>query len=797
MALAPFESVLRWDAELVRLSRGVGRFNLEIGVALERLKRKGWHRELGYSSLDGYALERCSRIGRWAKDAAALARRLECLPHLRVALVQGRVSLSMATLVSVHANAETDEFMTAKAQRSTVRQMRLYLKALAVRDERMGREDDPGGRMDDRGGRVETDSSGGDATGDSARDEVAGEADGGEVTGNASGEEVTGDAGGGEVAGDEEKCRLSVSMTRSDYLVWERSLLLLRQLMGHVDDEALVSALLAEADATLLEAVPKSSAQAEPDAEKQAAEQRQWEEVLSVMRAESARRCEQNFRGRADRTAVGAADGSTKPNADRELLQQHEQAIREIEAAQTPRELDLWIHARCREHAQRDFEIGRLALWLRLSDGWNRLGYASQAQYAQERVGMSLASLQSKQFVARRAARLPLIREALVTGRIGFEAARQVARVATGETVEAWVDRAQQRTVKHLREEADMGVELIRSSGRSGCRPPNEEHVQQLADVERALLTGEVELRSDWPIYSRQARKESGAVDADGAPGGAAGPEGDDATQMSGGRGDAGEGSDATQMSGGRRGRSGDAPICLGWLLGLVDEYGNPTAAHVKGGGAGGEDLEAVLAALAKELCVGPRLRRRAGQGDVTITLWLTRETYWCWKHLEARSRRWLPRTVSFVRFLSLCIWNTHRHEVPLTVAFSGVYARDRYRCTSPVCCRRTVQPHHLRKRSQGGGDEEENVAALCCDCHLEGVHAGRLAVEPPASRMLWTIGRDGGLAVLGRKKIKDRGAVAPASGDCGPGDPGRAAHQTAVSFGATWSRAPQPSSGG
>jgi hypothetical protein len=34
-------------------------------------------------------------------------------------------------------------------------------------------------------------------------------------------------------------------------------------------------------------------------------------------------------------------------------------------------------------------------------------------------------------------------------------------------------------------------------------------------------------------------------------------------------------------------------------------------------------------------------------------------------------------------------------------------------------------------------GDKEKNVAALCCDCHLEGVHAGRLAVQPPASRTL------------------------------------------------------------
>ena len=221
----------------------------------------------------------------------------------------------------------------------------------------------------------------------------------------------------------------------------------------------------------------------------------------------------------------------------------------------------------------------------------------------------------------------------------------------------------------------------------------------------------------------------------------------------------------AAFRSGVREGGRVDGLSSLGWMLGLVDEYGNPTAAHVSSGGTGGKDLEATLTALAKELCVGPRKRRGARKGDVTLTLWLTRETYWAWKQLEERARRWLPRTVSFVRFLSLCIWNAYRYEVPLKAAYARIYARDRYRCTCPVCCQRTVQPHHLRKRSQGGGDEDENVAALCCDCHLEGVHQGRLAVEPPASRMLWSIGRDGGLVVLGRKKIKDVGWVETGAG--------------------------------
>ena len=196
----------------------------------------------------------------------------------------------------------------------------------------------------------------------------------------------------------------------------------------------------------------------------------------------------------------------------------------------------------------------------------------------------------------------------------------------------------------------------------------------------------------------------------------------------------------------------------LPWLLGLVDDYGRPTSAHADAASndEGRKSLERTLDELAAELCVGKQSQGGPKGGDRILRLRLRNETYRYWKRLERLARRWLPRDVSFLRFISLCIWNAHRYEVEGTVAYSHIYARDGYRCTSPVCCKRTVQPHHIRPRSKGGGDEDENVTSLCCECHLEGVHQGRLTVEPPASHMLWSIGRDRGLVVLGRKKIAE-----------------------------------------
>src|ERR1044072_5560179 len=73
--------------------------------------------------------------------------------------------------------------------------------------------------------------------------------------------------------------------------------------------------------------------------------------------------------------------------------------------------------------------------------------------------------------------------------------------------------------------------------------------------------------------------------------------------------------------------------------------------------------------------------------------------------------RKLLPYLVAVLR--KACL--TEGGEVP---EYFGVYRRDAFRCSSPVCTRRDVTPHHLVFRSRGGGDEDENVASLCVWCH-------------------------------------------------------------------------------
>ncbi len=113
-----------------------------------------------------------------------------------------------------------------------------------------------------------------------------------------------------------------------------------------------------------------------------------------------------------------------------------------------------------------------------------------------------------------------------------------------------------------------------------------------------------------------------------------------------------------------------------------------------------------------------------------------------------------------WLRFCCLSLWKAWRHLLEPSVAYGHIYIRDRHRCTSPVCTRRDVTPHHLQFRSQGGTDDDDNVASVCVWCHLLGIHSGRTRaqgrIEPSgASQIRWELGGRGEpfLVVEGRER--------------------------------------------
>ena len=629
----PLERVRAADERLFELALGNGRDRLELGTLLNEFARKSWHHELGYSSLEAYALQNCGRSARWVSETRTLARRLSELPALRRALLDGRVGWSMAELVARHASADTDVALAALASRSTVRQLRSLFAAVSERAE-SGQMPMPGlnaGQTSADSEASEVVAAGQMSAGDDSAGLASSEADaeagaGGQMSaGPKSGQGQT-SAGGrvepapSDIVGQmsarllaaaeaDVECTLRVTLSTKDALLFAWTHRFFEHLVGsRQGSDFFLEAMLAEAAEELTPTdidrlIPMEKAAAGLDAKRLA-----WLEQLAAWREESERLCEHNVPAR--------------------------QAL-EIPENVSEGDLHERIVALNKKMTAREVALGEAAQSFQRMDGWLRLGYASLAQYARERLGMSASSLKSKLTLARRL-HAP-VKEALRSGRVGHAAAMAISTVATAGSAEAWVDRARRRTVKHLREDVNAARMLNQST------PPTDEQVRQVQAIETRILQGD-----------HSAMEE---------------PKG--------------------QTSAG-------APIRLSLRV--------------------SRDISRALRCF--ERVMGPRL-------DGSTMRFLCNKFWDAWKHMCNRREKW-----------------------------SHIYARDRYECTSPVCSRHDMTPHHLLFRSKGGTDDPFNMAGDCLWCHLEGIHGGRITVTGTADDMTWTIGRKHPLRVEGRELI-------------------------------------------
>ena len=184
--------------------------------------------------------------------------------------------------------------------------------------------------------------------------------------------------------------------------------------------------------------------------------------------------------------------------------------------------LDTRIRQYTAELASRDLFFGRVAQRFLALRGWQALGFVSEAHYARERLGMSRASLRTKVTLARRTHGLDHLIDALQQGRIGFEAAQLVARIATPTTEGAWLERATRRTFKHLREEVQAVELAARFAGQTDRSPPSDEHIEQMQALERAILSGELlrKVTSNSLADSPDEEAPDDPVQISGTPGG-------------------------------------------------------------------------------------------------------------------------------------------------------------------------------------------------------------------------------------------------------------------------------------
>lgn len=507
-----------------------------------------------------------------------------------------------------------------------------------------------------------------------------------------------------------------------------------RTLLDHLGDRTLddqIAALLAEGYGTLLAQLPRGAVEEHDLCAATTARQR-WREELMRRRAEAEARREKS---RVPGNPAGGTD-SEPPTAAPIAL---EAAMGGAQlAAASARELDELVRRVSAALARHELELCQRVLQLHRAGGWRALGYASEAQFARERLGMSRSSLLGRRCLASKLEALPAIAEAIGRGQLGVEAALQVARIATPTTEAAWVHQARRRTLKHLREEVAAALVAVRVSGEVDCPPPSNAELEAFHDLERAVVGGRI-----W----ESLRRGGGGVGHERPPrdGEEVPPEGSAA--VAGEQPLKDEVSDRESPKHNESRRSGIAPgfstpndpLSQAWPTALQS-----LASWLEGG---------LQTSAAQRRYGSPVVRHCKHQGRSQLRLWVSRETYDAWHALEMRARGWLPRGMTWIRFLCLSLWGAWGHVVCVDTPYRSVYVRDRWRCMSPVCNRRDVTPHHILFRSRGGSDAAHNVIALCTWCHLFGVHGGVIRAEGTANAMSWEIGPRGGPSVTVRAR--------------------------------------------
>ncbi|NNE47200.1 MAG: HNH endonuclease [Rhodothermales bacterium] len=365
--------------------------------------------------------------------------------------------------------------------------------------------------------------------------------------------------------------------------------------------------------------------------------------------------------------------------------------------------LDTRIRHHSAELASRDLFFGRMAQRFLALRGWQTLGFATEAHYARERLGMSRASLRSKLSLARRSQGLDHIIDALQQGQIGFEAAQLLTRIATPETERAWVTPATRRTYKHLREEVQTVELATRFTGATDRSPPTEHHINQMQALERAILSGELLQRL---IRSRPSERDE--HDERDTPN---------------------EGNDPNVRAG--DGEAGAPPY--------ERPSDEPPAVQISVSPKDEAPKEAVQISVTPAAKVTLRIRV---PGDVLLH----------YRQLERLHRKKLPDE-SFVEFLCTTFWQTWVPHLGTSDKWEQIYRRDRYRCTNPVCHNRNITLHHVKYRANGGTDTPENLTTPCAFCHLEGEHAGRLKILPPGNNPTWLLGRHPIMKIQNRER--------------------------------------------
>jgi len=365
-----------------------------------------------------------------------------------------------------------------------------------------------------------------------------------------------------------------------------------------------------------------------------------------------------------------------------------------------PRELDARLGRAVRLEQGAAARLGAELLAMATSRGFRDLGYGSLDAYARERLGMAPSRAKALLAIERGCELSPALRAGWREGRLSWSQAQELlplVRLGHAQRwMGAWVARAQEVTVRRLRDD----VEAALASDR-------------LDPAELPALPAEPKGASTSETDLLGAQAVAASV---GASFGPAGVQIRDEPMGSGRMHSEAKAS----VSGAEPARSGPGSA--------ADAPPDPAREHYL------RELRRIAAwrAEARRGRVDRAEFRVSGPEDVVAFF----------RGVVARVQRLLERHHGRPSSECEALDAMCDHALEEWTARLGargarerrdqaIYERDGWRCTVPGCTsHRDLHAHHLHFRSAGGGDEPENLTTLCAAHHLRGVHGGTVRIR-------------------------------------------------------------------
>ncbi|MFT3913670.1 MAG: HNH endonuclease [Anaeromyxobacteraceae bacterium] len=106
-----------------------------------------------------------------------------------------------------------------------------------------------------------------------------------------------------------------------------------------------------------------------------------------------------------------------------------------------------------RQRNDRDEKLGKVCLEVKTTRAWRALGFATFQHYCDERLGLAVSTVKNRIALEQKCQELPELREAMRSGKLSYEQARLVSKLATAEDVAAKIEEAAGKTCITLQRE--------------------------------------------------------------------------------------------------------------------------------------------------------------------------------------------------------------------------------------------------------------------------------------------------------------------------------------------------------